>query len=147
MAKPEPELLEPSRYPFTVEIPTRFQDVDPNNHVNNVAMAAIFEDMRVRFDHAIKLPELFREHALKTMIVSLQIDYLAEAYYPMPVTAHIGTLSVGRTSWTVAGLAQQGASIACFMRGTVVCVGEAGPTPLPGLLRAAIAERSIRLGR
>ena len=41
MAKPDPALLDPTRYPHSVEIPTRYADCDPNNHINNVALAAI----------------------------------------------------------------------------------------------------------
>ena len=38
-----PELLDRSRYPFRHEITTRFANVDPNQHINNVALFAAFE--------------------------------------------------------------------------------------------------------
>jgi len=41
-----PELLNRSRYAFRHEITTRFADVDPNQHINNVALFAAFEDAR-----------------------------------------------------------------------------------------------------
>jgi acyl-CoA thioesterase FadM len=46
----DPALLEPERYAFSVEITARFADMDSNGQINNVALAAAFEDARVRFD-------------------------------------------------------------------------------------------------
>ena len=36
MAKPDPALLNPARYPFTTTIEPRFGDLDVNLHVNKV---------------------------------------------------------------------------------------------------------------
>ena len=145
MAKPDPRLLEPNRFPFSLAIPTRFQDLDPNQHINNVAMAAIFEEMRVRFDHALAMQTIIRGHGLRAMLVSLQIEYLSEAFYPQPIEAHIGVLGIGRTSWTVAGLTRQGAATVSFMTGTVVCVDENRPAALPAPLRKALGAYAIKI--
>jgi hypothetical protein len=55
MPRPDPTRLDPATYPVTVTIQTRFQDLDVLGHINNVAMAALFESGRVRFNQAIKL--------------------------------------------------------------------------------------------
>ena len=53
MAKPDPRLLDPAQYRFSVAITTRFAVLDPNDHLNNVAIAAMFEDTRVRLSLAL----------------------------------------------------------------------------------------------
>ncbi|MEN9926893.1 MAG: hypothetical protein RL268_3019 [Pseudomonadota bacterium] len=61
MARPDAALLDAARYPFAHTITTRFADIDPNQHLNNVALAAMMEDARVRFNmsmsSAVKIGE------------------------------------------------------------------------------------------
>ena len=56
---------------------TRFSDLDPLGHINNVAMAAILEDARVRLSSAIN-----GEAGLKPfriLIAAHLLNYVAEA--------------------------------------------------------------------
>ncbi|MCK9542860.1 MAG: thioesterase family protein [Novosphingobium sp.] len=145
MAKPDPQLLDPARYPYRREFTTRFQDVDPNRHINNVAFTALFEDLRVRFDYDIGLAEQVIGRGLRTMIASLGIEYLGEAFYPEPVIGFAGGLSRGRTSWTVGGILTQGSSTCAFMRATLVCVDGVRPTAIPDEFRASLEHNMIRM--
>ena len=52
MAKPDPALLDPARYPFRCSIETRYRDLDSNLHINNGVMASLLEEGRVRFHRA-----------------------------------------------------------------------------------------------
>ena len=56
MAKPDPALLDPARYPFHCTLETRYCDLDSNLHINNGVMASLLEeardDGRVRGGHA-----------------------------------------------------------------------------------------------
>ena len=97
MAKPDPALLDPDRYPHVCEVTTRYADLDPNNHINNVAMAAIIEDARVRFHVASGFAQAIPAGS-QTMVVSLTIDYLAQAFYPHPLKIHSGLSAVGERS-------------------------------------------------
>jgi acyl-CoA thioester hydrolase len=97
MAKPDPALLDPAVYPHVCEVTTRFADLDINNHINNVAMAAIIEDARVRFHVASGFAKALPAGA-QTMVVSLTIDYLAQAFYPHPLKVHSGLSAVGDRS-------------------------------------------------
>jgi len=63
MARPDPALFDPARYPFGNSVTTRFADLDPNGHINNVAMAAVFEDARLRFLTAVGLPKTVKTPA------------------------------------------------------------------------------------
>ena len=43
MPKPESWRLDAASYPVHLDLQTRFQDMDINGHLNNVAFAALFE--------------------------------------------------------------------------------------------------------
>jgi acyl-CoA thioester hydrolase len=145
LARPDPRLLDPAAYPVRLELMTRFQDMDPNRHLNNVATSALLEDLRVRFDWSIRMPETMQRLGLRTMIVSLAVEYIGEMFYPAPVVGHIGALAVGRTSWSMASLLTQEGRTGAFSRATLVCVGPDGPTPLPDEFRRMIEGSALHL--
>ena len=95
MPRPEPALLDPARYPFTHAATTRFADVDPNQHLNNVALAAMMEDARVRFNLAIGSAIKIGER--RAMVASIGMDYLAQGHFPDPVSVHCAIEGIGRT--------------------------------------------------
>jgi acyl-CoA thioester hydrolase len=128
MARPDPALLDPARYPFSRPIEPRFGDLDVNAHINNVAIASFLEDARVRFAQANGFKAFSPD--LATMIASIAIEYLAEAHYPRPLEVHSGIDRLGRTSHTVAQLLVQGTTTIAFARTVVVAVGDAGPAVL-----------------
>ena len=99
MGRPDPALLDLTRYPFRHVITTRFADIDPNRHINNVAMAAAFEDARARFDVAQGHLETMGH--MRTMIAANHIDYVGEAHYPAPLDMYVGVLDLGRSSWSI----------------------------------------------
>ena len=45
-----------ANYPFQIEVATRFQDLDTLKHINNVAIAGLYEESRLQFHR-----EAFRE--------------------------------------------------------------------------------------
>ena len=129
MAKPDPALLVPARYPFTWRIEPRFGDLDVNLHINNVAMASMMEDAHVRFHR-----ESGYRHGmsgLTSMVASLSIEYLGEGSYPEPVDLSVAVESIGRTSHTLLRLAHQDGRAIAFSRVVMVAVGPDGPAPMP----------------
>lgn len=129
MPKPDPSLLDPARYPFSYPIAPRYGDLDPNGHINNVAITGFLEDARVRF-YAVNG---YREatDGLATMIVSLAIEYLGEGHHPDTLTVHTALDTLGRTSHTVAQMIVQGETTVAFARTVVVAVGEGRAAALP----------------
>ena len=93
MARPDPQLLNAARYPFRHEISTRFADMDPNNHLNNVALAAMFEDGRVRFNQGSGFKRGMDGH--RAMVASTEIAYLAEGHFPLPITVFCAVEALG----------------------------------------------------
>ena len=100
MAKPESWRLDSAAYPVILESDTRFQDLDVNGHLNNVAFAALFENARVQL-HRKARPWGERPENERTMVASVEINYLREGSFPAPVTIASGIGRVGNSSWTV----------------------------------------------
>ncbi|WP_088185597.1 acyl-CoA thioesterase [Sphingobium sp. Z007] len=142
MARPDPALLDLTRYPFRHIITTRFADIDPNHHINNVAMAAAFEDARARFDVAQGHLEAMGD--ARTMIVANYIDYVGEAHYPAPLDMYVGVLDLGRSSWTLACLATQEGRACAFARAVLVGTVDGKGAPLPETFRAALDGMRVR---
>ena len=142
MARPDAALLDTARYPFAHTITTRFADVDPNQHLNNVALAAMMEDARVRFNmsmgDAVKLGER------RAMVASVAMEYLSQGYFPDPVTVHCAVERVGNSSWTVVQvLAQNGRPVA-FARSALVAIADDRPTPIAEDYRAILARWTLK---
>lgn len=138
----DPTLRDWRRYPYRHEITTRFADVDPQQHINNVSMAAMFEDARFRFDHSIGYRKAMTE--VRTMIGANHIDYLGQAYYPDPLVVYVGVYEVGRTSWTLACLATQDDRVCAFARAVLVCTDGERPVPVPQSFRDALGANGLK---
>lgn len=145
MARPDPLLLDPDRYPIRYEITTRFQDLDPNSHINNVAMASYLEEARVRFHGSLRPGEFQNPGDGRTMIASLNIEYLAEAFYPAPIAVHVGILVTGRSSWTAASIVVQDGRVAAFSKAVLVNLADGRPAPLPDPFRQALVAKRVRI--
>ena len=128
MARPDPALLDPARYPFTHTVTTRFADVDPNQHLNNVALSAMMEDARVRFNQAVGLSVKMGER--RAMVASVGMEYLAQGHFPQPVEAHCGIEQVGRSSWSIAQLLTQQGHVVAFARSVIVAIADDVPAPI-----------------
>ncbi|TCM18558.1 acyl-CoA thioester hydrolase [Novosphingobium sp. PhB165] len=142
MPRPDPALLDPARYPFRCEIEPRFSDLDLNHHINNVAIAGMLEDGRVRFYRAAGGHDAFR--GLSTMVASISIEYLGETHYPETLVIHGATEHLGRTSQQLVQVVTQKGEPVVFARTVIVMVGAEGPAPLPDDYRARAAEWALR---
>ncbi len=144
--KPDPARLDPAIYPFTIEITTRFGDMDVNHHLNNVAYARYLEEGRVSFNHGLFLENGRRVPELadwRSMIAHVAISYLAEGRYGPPVTVGVGVLSLGNRSFTMAAAVFQGD--VCLATHEAVIVFQ-GPGPaMPGFVRDRLSERMVKL--
>ena len=129
MSRPEPWRLSPSAYPFTTDVQTRWADLDMLGHINNVAMAGLFEEGRGRFTRSLQMVRSSRD--VRWLIAAVSINYLAEGHHPLPVTVASGVGRIGARSWTVYSAAfQNGACIATCDTATVY-TDKTGAMPLP----------------
>lgn len=143
MGRANPELLQLDRYPFQHLITTRFADMDNNDHINNVALAAAFEDARFRFDHACGFRDTMGH--LRVVIGAHHIDYVGEAFYPDPLTMFVGVWAIGNSSWTLGCLATQNGRACAFAKAVLVATDANGSAPLPPAFRQALESARIRM--
>jgi acyl-CoA thioester hydrolase len=141
MAKPDPALLDPARYPHAQAMATRYADLDPNRHINNIAMAALFEDARARLVGEVQGQWI---GTLAVMIASITIDYLGQAHYPHPLTFHSAVTAAGRSSVTLLQLACQHDRPVALASTVVVLTDGERPIPLPDEWRPALAALELR---
>lgn len=142
MARPDAALLDPARYPFAHQITTRFADIDPNQHLNNVALAAMMEDARVRFNLALGSATKIGER--RAMVASVAMDYLSQGHFPDPVTVHCGVERTGNSSWTVVQLLIQSGRPVAFARSVLVAIADDRPNPIAEDYRAVLAQWTLK---
>ncbi len=133
MAKPQPWQLNQVSYPFSHNAETRFADMDLLGHINNVAMAGLFEHGRGMFNHAIGVQR--RASGQRWLIVSVNLDYIAEAHFPEHVAIASGIHRIGSSSWDIASAAFQGGECKATCITTIVLAGKDGPSPISDELR------------
>ena len=142
MPKTEAWQRDPESYPFSTVTETRFQDLDPLGHINNVAMAALFENGRVRFNRNLGLER--RQPGERWLIAAVSIDYVAEAHFPDPVEVMSGIGRIGSSSWDIYSAAfQQGVCVATCDT-TVVTHGAEGRRMIDETLREAMERNFLR---
>lgn len=142
MSRHDLRRLDASAYPWTVGVETRFGDMDVNFHLNNVAVAGLYEEARVRFNwHLREDFPIGRPHFL---VARVEIDYLGEGRYRAATSVGVAVASAGTSSWRIAmGLFQPGGCIG-LCDAVMVHRGETGPAPIPDSLRVALGEYALR---
>lgn len=93
----DPVRLDLHRYPFRLDVQSRFGDMDALRHLNNVAIGRFYEEGRVRFSETFRD---LREEDGRVVVGRVAIDYLREGFYPKPLVVGTGVLSVGGASYT-----------------------------------------------
>ena len=138
----DPIWLDPGLYFETITVRPRFQDLDPLNHINNVAMAALFEDARVQFNHPMSAH--FQTDRVRTMVVGQTLNYVNECHLRPDVDFHLGVGQMGTSSWVVQASAWQGDTPVLLAMATLVSTHEGKACPIPTSLREMLNERRIR---
>lgn len=128
-------------YPFRLGMATRFSDLDPQHHVNNVVVAEYYQESRIAFHRALLPASRERGHGERVLVAHHAMDYLAEIRYPGEVAIGVGISRIGRSSYTLeSGMFQTGHCVGLAM--TVLVHADAqGPAPLPEALRGLLAQK------
>jgi acyl-CoA thioester hydrolase len=134
-----------SRYPHTLEVPARFSDLDPQNHLNNVAIGNFYEEGRSAFNR-VAFRRVSERSGIRMLMVNVSITYLREGRYPGVLTVATGVLRLGSSSFTLGqALFQKGQCIGVAESVTVNTAGGAS-APLPAEFRAALEELVLEPG-
>ena len=142
MPKPDPQLLDPSRYPHHFQIEPRFSDLDLHKHINNSSLIKLLEEARVRFHRECGFG--FERKDFAIVVVNMTVDYLAEGQYPQTVDVATGVSDLGRTSYTVVQLASQEGKPICLSKSTLVNVRAGEVLTHSDSFREALAPWKLR---
>ena len=132
--------LQNAVFPFTYQMQTRFSDLDKVGHVNNVSVAAIFQEGRNRFIHAF---ELAKTGPANLVVASLNIEFAGDLFHPAPIDVSVGLLEVGRSSFRVGQIARQNGHVAAYAEVVQVARDQNGATALPEAWRPLFERMMI----
>ena len=127
---------------FAVQASIRYEDLDPNRHVNHAKYLTYLEECRLalrrHLNAALQLPE-----TLGWAVGALSIQYRRALLYPAEVRVETAPIQVGRTSFTLGYGIHDGHGKANALASTrSVCLNDEGrPTPLPDALRDWLTAR------
>jgi len=139
MARPEAWQLVAENYPISVVMQTRFQDIDPNRHLNNVAFAAMFETARVRLNRELR-PWADRPKNERSMVAAVTINYLREGHYPDDVEISSGVSTIGTSSYVIAQAMFQNGQCIATCDSIIVCRTDGEGKPLRPEVVAALEK-------
>lgn len=143
MPKPESWRLNPASYPVHMTATTRFQDMDINGHLNNVAFAALFENSRVQLNRTVR-PGGERPPGERVLVAVVTINYLREGRYPDDIIVATGTGHIGNSSWIIVqGMFQNGECIATCDT-VVACKTDGQSLPLRPEVIAELQETLVK---
>lgn len=84
---------------FSVTLTPRFYETDALGHINNAAIAAWFEVVRLGWLES--LSGISAGIDKNWVLASIKLDFIAETFYGSDVTARVTDASVGNSSLTV----------------------------------------------
>lgn len=129
-------------FPARVEIATRFDDLDMQGHVNNVAFAALFQEASIAFNKAHIRPHVEPDAAI--LVGGLFIDYVGQMYYPAPAEIDTGVLEIGRSSYVFGHRMRQGERITALCEVNFILGNTNGSIPLPDGARRSLEAAMVR---
>lgn len=97
MIRPE---YDSSFFPHWFEMPIRFRDLDPLNHVNNVIFSTYYEEARIEFIRQVPVLSEKIKSGFSFVLANLHIDFIKPAEYPGKLLVGTGIKSIGNTSIT-----------------------------------------------
>ncbi len=130
-------------YPVAISLQTRFQDMDVNGHLNNVAFAALFESARVQINRRTR-PLGERPANERSMVAAVEINYLEEGEYPGDVEVLSGIGRVGTSSWTILQAMFQNGRCIATCDTVVVCRTDNQAKPLRADLVSELTAMLVR---
>jgi acyl-CoA thioester hydrolase len=140
MSKPEAWRMNPAAYPFADTTATRYQDLDPHDHINNVAMAALFENGRVRFNRTLVT---YKRDDQRWLTAAVRIDYIEEAYFPADLSIASGIGEIGNRSWTILSAAFQEGRCVATCETVIVISGPEHSRQIDEDLRTALEASKV----
>lgn len=139
--KVDPRLLDSNTYGYSFDVPSRFSDIDLQQHFNNTRIGEYYQEGRVRFfNHMMREQNIPRPEGVSFLVAHIAIDYLAEVNYPEVATMKLAVAKVGRTSIALQMALFSEGRCAGLAKVVVVIANAQGPTPIPDDWRMALNQ-------
>ncbi|MEW4468113.1 acyl-CoA thioesterase [Parasphingorhabdus sp. JC815] len=142
MSKPETWQLSKASYPYSTITQTRFGDMDLLGHINNVAMAGLFENGRVRFNHSLGMGNI--NEGDRWLIAAIQINYIREAHFPEDAEICSAIGRIGKSSWDIVSAAFQQDQCVATCTTTLVLTSKQGAKPISADFRKILESHMVR---
>lgn len=142
--KPPAWRRERAIYPHGFQIQTRYRDEDLLAHVNNIALAEYYDEVRSRFMRVIFEAAGGRLDSQRIVTADSRVSYLAEVFHPDMVEIGSGILRIGGASFEIGqALFQKGRCVGLCATTFVQATAE-GSSPLSPALRAVLEGYLIK---
>lgn len=143
MARIDRARLDSGIFPVRLVIQTRFDDLDFQGHINNVAVVVLLQEARVDFNRQAGLRGDMA--GLRMMAAGLTVEYAGELRYPEPVEAVSGVLAIGRTSFTLGQVLLQKDLPKTYSEATLVFADDSGPAAIPDSIRRRLESLLLKV--
>lgn len=133
--------LDAARFAETLELETRFDDLDTQMHANNAAVAVFLQEGRARFNQRV-----VKEHlgeGVGMVVGAIHIEYASSIYWPGAVEIDTGVIEIGRSSYSIGQVIRQNGKTCVYAETRMVAAGSEGGVPFTDAARAAMEEAMI----
>lgn len=129
-------------YPHSFLIQTRYRDEDGLGHVNNIAVAAYYDETRARFSRQVFTTAGEFERA-RIVTADSRVTYLGEVFHPDEIEIRTGILRIGTASYDLGQAMFQRGQCVGICTTTFVQASAEGSSPLSPALREALTAMLI----
>ena len=140
--KPPVWRTDASLYPHGCQLQTRYADEDQLGHVNNIAIAGYFDEVRARFSRQL-FSRLEGGQPPRIVTADSRVSYLAEVFHRDLVEVRTGILRIGSASYDLGQALFQDGKCAALCTTTFVQATREGASPLAPALRDLLGEMLI----
>jgi acyl-CoA thioester hydrolase len=144
VGRPHQLRMRSSLYPIAGVVTARYADMDPNSHLNNVALESMHEHARGILTEQV-FPGTHTANGPRIRIVNSQsiVHFLAEARWPCVIDTRIGVSRIGRTSFVLSSALFHGDTCISLCDSVMVAVDDR-PVPLSEDTRGRLAQLLLR---
>ena len=129
-------------YPHSVRVQTRYHDEDRLGHVNNIAVAAYYDEARSQLMR--RTFELTRGlTGVRIVTADVRVSYMGEVFHPGDVEVASGILRIGNSSWEIGQTMFQNDRCVGVATTVLVQASASGAGTIVPELRAALEQLLI----
>ncbi|MGE6697229.1 acyl-CoA thioesterase [Hyphomonas sp. NPDC076900] len=129
-------------YPFSCAIQTRYTDEDSLGHINNISVAAYYDEARSRFSRHV-FAKVDPAEMTRIVTADSRVTYLAEVFHKDGVEVCTGILRIGTASYEIGQAMYQDGRCVGICTTIFVQATPAGSSPLSASLKAVLQDMII----